>query len=112
MDIDVIAYVSMFVGMNEGTKLRLLSLDFIERKDSETFYKVLTQSTVEIQDMISHYYYAKRGKIHSLIIEKNSIAFNGESSGRFVVRYNINYTQGCQDLTYDEDEKMTIDFTV
>jgi hypothetical protein len=75
--------------------------------------EILSASQPEILLLLSGYYYIKRGKIHHLRLELNTIRFNTSFSGHVTVRYNINYNNGCQDLTYDiEDEAMVIAFEI
>jgi hypothetical protein len=75
-------------------------------------YDVLLINTAEILAMVGSYYYSKRGKVHNLRIDKRSIEFESQKSGSFSIFYNVSFTQGCQDLTYDEDAKMLITFNV
>lgn len=74
---------------------------------------LLDQSIADILMMLSGYYYASRGKVHHLKIDGNSIKFDQVTSGFFTVTFDINYTNGCQDLNYDvENENMMIYFTI
>jgi hypothetical protein len=77
--------------------------------DLKSLPKIFESCHEDLLKLADGYYFSKRGRVHNLRIEKSSISLQGDA-GSFVVLFDINFTQGCQDLSYDENEKMKIDF--
>lgn len=72
---------------------------------------VLHENESTILNLLSGYYFQKRGKVHSLTIDQDHIQFKNKTSGSFTTTFHVNYNNGCQDLNYDiENERMTIQF--
>jgi hypothetical protein len=78
----------------------------------EDLQRMLRASTTHLYDVLSGLYFIRRGKVHELHIIPQSIQQTTSTTGVFTVRFKVNYTQGCQDLSYDEDETLTIEFTI
>jgi hypothetical protein len=83
---------------------QIINIDFV--------YDLILVNHDRFITMIGNYYYAKRGKVHNLRIDKSTVVFDAEDLGNFIAKFNINFTHGCQDLTYDEDATMKIAFRV
>lgn len=80
-------------------------------KAPEIVNEVLQENKSEILNLLSGYYFQKRGKVHKLSFDEEHLKFDDNTSGSFMASFHVNYNNGCQDLNYDiENERMTIRF--
>jgi hypothetical protein len=77
--------------------------------DSESLPEIFESYREDLLKLVGSYYFTKRGRVHHLRIDRSSIT-RQHDAGSFVISFDVNFTQGCQDLSYDENEKMKINF--
>jgi len=63
-------------------------------------------------DLLNNYYYETKGKIRSVKVLDDSVNFVDKISGFFKLEFSVNYTNGCQDLNYDDRQSMVINFKI
>ncbi|MBT1702834.1 hypothetical protein [Chryseosolibacter indicus] len=102
--------------MNESTSIHLPD-HFFDRLQIETNKALLLSQTLrdslkQILDLLTSYYFSKRGKVHGLKLSSEETRFDDNTTGYFIIHYNINYNNGCQDINFDESDKMTIRFRI
>jgi hypothetical protein len=71
---------------------------------------ILTLLQNELLEVIGSYYYRSRGKVHHLQIQ--TVQVNNPLNATLVLSYQVNFVNGCQDLTYDQPERMTLQLSI
>jgi len=87
-----------------------ISVDLAKSVTPESLQEILESSHEYLLKLVGSYYFSKRGRVHNLRIDRSSISLQ-HHAGSFIVLFDVNFTQGCQDLSYDENEKMKINFS-
>jgi hypothetical protein len=78
--------------------------------DLKSLNEIFESTREDLVNLAGSYYFSKRGRVHNLRIDKSSITWQ-DDAGSFDILFNVNFTQGCQDLSYDDNEKMKINFS-
>lgn len=100
--------------MKEQTKIDLtreFTSQLGDARDKKSLIlQFLQEQKAVILRLVGDYYYTSRGKVHGLKVS-DEVNFTNETSGSFTVRYDVNFTNGCQDVSYDhEDQRMEMKF--
>ena len=83
----------------------------LENKE-ELLLVELKSKEFSIEEMLNNYYYGEKGKVFNHSVEKDSIQFRDATTGTFTIQYSINYSNGCQDISYNEKDKRAINFEI
>jgi hypothetical protein len=87
-------------------------IQFNKENKGELLFLELETNRAKIEDLLSGYHFASRGKVDGHYIEKETIQFNNILAGSFKLHYNVVYTNGCQDLTYNDTDTKVITFEI
>lgn len=97
--------------MKEQTKIALTSEFLYRLKNARgkkyLLLEFLRQQNASLLRLVGDYYYSSRGKVHELNVGEEIIFIN-DLSGSFTVCFNVNFTNGCQDLTYDHEDQLMV----
>jgi hypothetical protein len=93
--------------MKETITVRLSDSQSSDRGSMTAF---LLSKADDVTDLLNNFFYTSRGKVLHLKIDPNEITYTGETAGTLIARFQVSYTNGCQDLSYNEDVCMEISF--
>lgn len=79
---------------------------------TEHVHKMLSDNISFLTDLIAGYHFASRGKVYDAVIVDGSLSVTNDYRGNFRAKYKIMYTNGCQDLTYDDKDDKVIFFEI
>lgn len=79
---------------------------------TEHVNKMLSDNSSFLIALLTGYHFASRGKVYDAVVVDNSLSFINDCCGTFCVEYKIMYTNGCQDLTYDDKDDKLISFEI
>lgn len=72
--------------------------------------EISTHFSATILQLLQGYYFLKRGRVHSLVFQEGSLQKSSDTEGSFQVVFKVSYTQGCQDLSFEENDSMQIHY--
>jgi hypothetical protein len=79
---------------------------------SESMTAFLLSKTDDVTGLLNNFYYTARGKVSNLKIDPDGITLAREKTGTVIARFQVNYSNGCQDLSYNEDTSMRMSFEI
>ena len=84
----------------------------VQEPGNELLIAELMNHNTVVENMLGGYYYEGRGKVYGINLQKDSIVFENNLTGYLTLNYHINYTIGCQDVRYNDMNKMRITFEI
>jgi hypothetical protein len=97
--------------MREIATIDLLTANSDQSRNSLLLDVLNTNNSVLVQ-LLNNFHYAARGKAGQLIVDTLTIVWITEFSGKFNTIFKLNFSNGCQDLSYDESSSMWISFEI